>query len=150
MNEGGDASNGSIGVLICDDVHDFRGLLAAIVRRRPGLHAVGEAADGEEAIAEAERLQPDVILLDLSMPRMTGLDALPEIRRVAPNARVIVLSGFAEAMVASDALAQGAHCYLEKGVRPEVIVAAIEEAVAATAKPSVLPARRRHQGPLLG
>ena len=131
MTEGDGAANGSTGVLICDDVESVRALLAMIVRRRPGMCVVGEAEDGEHAIAEAQRLQPEVILLDLSMPRKTGLEALPEIRRVAPNAKVVVLSGFAESMLASDVLAQGAHRYLEKGVHPNVIAAAIEEAAAA-------------------
>ncbi|MDQ6846027.1 MAG: response regulator transcription factor [Candidatus Dormibacteraeota bacterium] len=134
MTEGGGAPAGSTGVLICDDVEAVRELLATIVRRRPGLRVVGEAEDGEQAIGEAERLQPDVILLDLSMPRKTGLDALPDIRRVAPNAKVVVLSGFAASMLASDVLAQGAHRYLEKGVRPDIIAAAIEEVAAARAE----------------
>lgn len=134
MTDGDGASNGSTGVLICDDVEAVRGLLAMIVKWRPGLRVVGEAEDGDQAIAQAERLQPDVILLDLSMPRKTGLDALPEIRRVAPNAKVVVLSGFAESMLASEVLAQGAHRYLEKGVHPDVIAAAIEEAAAARAE----------------
>jgi DNA-binding NarL/FixJ family response regulator len=134
--DGYGAPNGSTGVLICDDVEAVRGLLVMIVKRRPGLRVVGEAEDGDQAIAEAERLQPDVILLDLSMPRKTGLDALPEIRRVAPNAKVVVLSGFAESMLASDVLSQGAHRYLEKGVHPDVIAAAIEDAAAARAERS--------------
>ena len=123
--------NGSIGVLICDDVGSMRVLLGVVVAQRPGLHVVGEAADGVQAIAEAERLQPDVILLDLSMPRMTGLDALPEIKRVAPEAKVIVLSGFAASVLAPDVLAHGAARYIEKGVDPDTIVAMIEEVATA-------------------
>lgn len=125
--------NGSIGVLICDDVESMRVLLGVIVGLRPGLHVVGEAADGEQAITEAARLQPDVILLDLSMPRRTGLDALPEIKRVAPEAKVIVLSGFATAMVASEVLALGADRYVEKGVDPHTIAAMLEEVAMAPA-----------------
>ncbi len=136
MAESEGAPNGSTGVLICDDVEQVRGLLAMIVRKRPGLCVVGEAEDGEQAIVEAERLQPDVILLDLSMPRMTGLEALPQIRRVAPNAKVVVLSGFAGSMVASDVLAHGAHRYLEKGVHPDIIAATIEEVAAVRAEHS--------------
>lgn len=117
----------SIGVLICDDVESMRVLLGVIVGLRPGLHVAGEAADGEQAIAEAARLQPDVILLDLSMPRRTGLDALPEIKRVAPEAKVIVLSAFAATMLAPDVLALGAARYIEKGVDPDTIAAMIEE-----------------------
>ena len=59
------------------------------------MRVVGEAADGNEAIVEAIRLQPDVILLDLAMPNRSGLEALPELRRVAPNAQIVVFSGFA-------------------------------------------------------
>ena len=119
--------DGSIGVLICDDVESMRVLLGVIVGLRPGLHVAGEAADGEQAITEAARLQPDVILLDLSMPRRTGLDALPEIKRVAPEAKVIVLSAFAATMLAPDVLALGAARYIEKGVDPDTIAAIIEE-----------------------
>ena len=123
--------NGSIGVLICDDVASMRLLLGVIVGERPGLHVVGEAADGEEAVAEAARLQPDVILLDLSMPRLTGLDALPELRRVAPEAKVVVLSGFAAPILADDVLALGAASYIEKGADPEAIAAMIEAVASA-------------------
>jgi DNA-binding NarL/FixJ family response regulator len=112
----------------------MRDLLGVIVGVRPGLHVVGEAADGEQAITEAARLQPDVVLLDLSMPRLTGLDALPEIKRVAPEAKVIVLSGFAMPVLAPDVLALGAARYIEKGVHPDTIAAMIEEV--ATARPA--------------
>jgi DNA-binding NarL/FixJ family response regulator len=105
----------------------MRVLLGVTVELRPGLRVVGEAADGEQAIAQAERLQPDVILLDLSMPRRTGLDALPEIKRVAPDAKVIVISGFVSSMIAADVLARGADRYMEKGADPETIAAMIEE-----------------------
>jgi DNA-binding NarL/FixJ family response regulator len=126
---------GSIGVLICDDVEAIRTLLGAVIDSHVALRVVGQAGDGKEAIAEAQRLQPDVILLDLSMPILTGLDALPEIKRVAPGAKVIVLSGFSGAMIADDVVAHGADRFLEKGAHPDVITALIEE-VAAIAVPS--------------
>jgi DNA-binding NarL/FixJ family response regulator len=122
-----DTLSGSIGVLICDDVESIRALLGTVIELHEGLRVVGEAKNGREAIAEAQRLQPDVILLDLSMPILTGLDALPEIKRVAPSAKVIVLSGFAAQMVEDDIVAHGADRFLEKGVHPDVITALIEE-----------------------
>jgi YesN/AraC family two-component response regulator len=121
---------GSIGVLICDDVESIRRLLGMVIDGQAGLRVVGKAADGEQAIVQAELLQPDVILLDLSMPVLTGLDALPQIKRVAPGAKVIVLSGFAAGMIADDAYAHGADRFLEKGVHPDVITAMIEEVAA--------------------
>jgi DNA-binding NarL/FixJ family response regulator len=127
------ALDGSVRVLICDDVESMRVLLGVIVELRPGLRVVGEAEDGEQAIAQAERLQPDVILLDLSMPRRTGLDALPEIKRVAPDAKVIVVSGFVSSMIAADVLAHGADRYIEKGADPDTIAATIEKVATAHA-----------------
>jgi two-component system invasion response regulator UvrY len=131
MDDGAtDALTGSIGVLICDDVEAIRTLLGDMIDAQTGLRVVGEAADGEQAVSEAERLQPDVILLDLSMPVLTGLDALPEIKRVAPGAKVIVLSGFVAAMVADEVIAHGADRFLEKGAHPDAITAMIEEVAA--------------------
>jgi DNA-binding NarL/FixJ family response regulator len=119
-----------IGVLICDDVDAMRVLLGLVVRLGGDLRVVGEARDGNEAIVEANRLQPDVILLDLSMPHRTGLDALPAIKQVAPGAQVIVFSGFVAATIEAEVLALGAARFIEKGVEPEVIVAAIREVAA--------------------
>ena len=118
------------GVLICDDNDAIRRLLTTIVAGDPGLRVVGEAADGNEAIVEALALHPDVILLDLAMPRRSGLEALPELRRVAPEARIVVLSGFTSANVAEEVVALGAASYVEKGADPAAIVAAITQALA--------------------
>lgn len=132
MTDGSTSSeNGNeISVLICDDVGAMRMLLQVVVDLRPGLRVAGEASDGNEAVAEAKRLQPDVILLDLSMPVRTGFDALPEIRQVAPNAKVIVLSGFVASTTAASVLALGASRFIEKGADPDEIATAIEEVAA--------------------
>ena len=120
----------AIGVLICDDNEAMRALLRVVVELRPSLRVVGEAADGHDAIREATRLQPDVILLDLAMPRRTGLEVLPELRHIAPEAKIIVFSGFSTASVAEGAIDLGAVRYLTKGADPEAINDAIEEVVA--------------------
>lgn len=132
------AGDKAAGVLICDDNDAIRTLLGAIVGDSPGMRVVGEAADGNEAIVEAIRLQPDVILLDLAMPNRNGLEALPELRRLAPDAQVIVFSGFASAAVAEQVLALGAVSYLEKGADPATIVESIEQAL--TNAPGLLKA----------
>jgi DNA-binding NarL/FixJ family response regulator len=131
------ASAGEIGVLICDDLDAMRKLLRIVIELRPGLRVLGEACDGNEAIAEAKRLQPDVILLDLSMPVCTGFDALPEIKQVAPEAEIIVLSGFVGPTTATTVLARGAARCIEKGANPNEIATAIEE-VAAKRLPAAL------------
>jgi two-component system invasion response regulator UvrY len=126
------------GVLICDDNDAMRVLLAEIVGSGLGLSVVGEAVDGNEAIVEAIRLQPEVILLDLAMPNRNGLEALPELRRVAPDAQIVVFSGFSSRTVAEQVLELGAASYLEKGADPDAIVAAI--ALALATAPTVLQA----------
>jgi DNA-binding NarL/FixJ family response regulator len=127
-NGGPTAGDTAAGILICDDNQALRELLREIIGNGLGMQVVGEAADGNEVIVEAARLQPDVVLLDLAMPNLSGLDALPEVHRVAPNAQIIVFSGFASAAVADDVIALGATSYLEKGASPETIVATIAAA----------------------
>jgi DNA-binding NarL/FixJ family response regulator len=124
--------DGGAGVLICDDNAAMRSLLGAVVGTSLRLRVVGEAVDGSDAVVQATRLQPKVILLDLAMPVRSGLDALPELRKVAPDARIIVFSGFAGSIVADEVIALGATDYLEKGADPDTIVATIEEALART------------------
>jgi two-component system NarL family response regulator len=121
--------NAPVGVLICDDNDSMRALLNLTVSTSLRMRVVGEAADGDEAVAEATRLQPDVILLDLAMPKRNGFEALPELQRVAPRARIIVFSGFASATVAAEVIALGAASYLEKGASPDTIVETIERAL---------------------
>ena len=130
----GASSNGDAGagVLICDDNDAMRSMLGAIVGTSFGMQVVGEAADGNEAVVQARRLQPDVILLDLAMPIRSGLEALPELRQVAPDARIIVFSGFARSIVADEVIALGADGYLEKGADLDKIVDTIEQVLATT------------------
>ena len=114
-------------VLIVDDSTDLRTLLRLQVERKLVGHVVGEAVDGHEGVALAESLQPDLILLDLAMPRMDGLQALPLIREVAPRAKVIMLSGFDQQRMAEQVLAAGADRYVEKGTSMARLVAIIQE-----------------------
>ena len=111
-------------VLVCDDSPQIRELVR-IVLELEGNEVVGEAENGCEAVDEAERLQPEVVLLDLSMPVMDGLEALPQIKRVAPQARIIVLSGFDNDRLVSQALALGADHFVPKGGDPDEIVDAV-------------------------
>jgi DNA-binding NarL/FixJ family response regulator len=111
-------------VLLCDDSPQIRELVRVVLELE-GNEVVSEAENGREAVDEAERLQPDVVLLDLSMPVMDGLEALPEIKRVAPDTRIVVLSGFDNQRLVSQALALGADGYVPKGGDPEEIVHAV-------------------------
>ena len=126
MSNSAHTNGDAAGVLICDDNDAMRMLLGVVVRASPRLEVIGEASNGSDAVVQATRLQPAVILLDLAMPVRSGLEALPELRQVAPDARVVVYSGFAGGIVADDVLALGAAGYLEKGAHPYTIVATIE------------------------
>jgi len=102
-------------VLVVDDAEDLRMLLRLRIEARDGLTVVGEAADGVAAVELASELQPDLVLLDLAMPRMDGLEALPLIRAAVPDVRVVVLSGFNQGTLANKALEAGADHYVVKG-----------------------------------
>jgi DNA-binding NarL/FixJ family response regulator len=106
---------GVVHIYLCDDVPELRQLLRIILEEDPQLMVVGEAGNAEIGIEEIAELQPNIVLLDLSMPGMDGLEALPLIRRAAPGTAVIVFSGFTEARMASLVLERGADRYIEKG-----------------------------------
>jgi DNA-binding NarL/FixJ family response regulator len=108
-------------VLLVDDHPLTREALSALLEQHE-FDVVGEAADGYEAIAAAERLQPDLVLLDLTMPELDGLGALPGLRQVAPDSEVVVLtaSGTEENLLA--AIRAGAAGYLLKSEPPSRIV----------------------------
>lgn len=116
-------------VLIVDDTPDMRLLLRVILSRYQGFSVVGEAGDGLAAIDEARAQQPDLVLLDLAMPRMDGLEALPLIKEAAPACDVIVLSGFEAERLAASALTAGASAYVQKGAAPEELMGALTAAI---------------------
>lgn len=119
----GSPRTGALRVLLADDADDIRLLLRLNLKTEVGFDVVGEAADGAQAVALAEQLQPDAVVLDLSMPVMDGLQAIPELLRVCPGVRIVVLSGFDESRMKDTALQRGAHAYLEKGQAISALVA---------------------------
>ena len=118
-------------VLICDDEPSLRVLLRIALGSEQDLEIVGEAADGREAVDLAERHRPDVILLDLAMPEMDGLEALPKLREVAPETKVVVYSGFQESVFGRKARELGAAAYVEKGTDLTRLAEVIRSAAAA-------------------
>jgi DNA-binding NarL/FixJ family response regulator len=108
-------------ILIVDDHPLTRSALAALLRQHD-FDVVGEAADGEQAIERATELNPDLILLDLSMPGMNGLEALPKLRAAAPESEVVVLTASGTEDNLLGAIRGGAAGYLLKSEPPERIV----------------------------
>jgi YesN/AraC family two-component response regulator len=116
-----------ISVLLCDDTKDILLLLSLEFGFDPAVEVVATAENGLQAIELAGRFRPDVVVLDLAMPVMDGLEALPEIKRVSPETSIIVLSGFDASAMANQALSLGAERYLEKGTTPNEIVRAVKD-----------------------
>jgi NarL family two-component system response regulator LiaR len=116
-----------IRVLIADDHAIVREGLRSLLETESGMELVGEAADGDEVVAKARVLQPDVILLDLMMPRLDGVAALGAIKRDEPDARVLVLTSFAEDEQVFAAIKMGALGYLLKDSSPQELLQAIRE-----------------------
>jgi len=104
----------AIRVFLCDDVTEMRDMVRVALEQEPDLEVVGEASDGEGAARGVDEHQPDVILLDVSMPRVDGLEAIRRIRASSPDTAILVLSGFEESAMADTALGLGADAYLEK------------------------------------
>jgi len=119
--------NQIIRVLIVDDHTIVRKGIRALLAEIAGLEVVGEAADGQEAIVQADRLRPDVILMDLAMPRMDGIEATRQIKLRQPESRVLVMTSFATDEKVLPAIKSGALGYLLKESAPEDLVQAIQQ-----------------------
>jgi DNA-binding NarL/FixJ family response regulator len=117
---------GKTRVLLVDDQEIVRQGLATILRYEPGIEVVGQAADGQQAIAQALQLKPDVILMDIKMPRLGGIPATREIKLQLPQAEVIILTTYETDDLVFDGIKAGASGYLLKDVSSEVLVGAIE------------------------
>ena len=117
-----------IRVLVVDDHAVVREGLRAFLELQEGIAVVAEAGDGREAVETAARLRPDVILMDLVMPRLDGIAAMRELRETAPEARVIVLTSFLDDDKLLPALRLGAAGYLLKNARPEEVARAVHAA----------------------
>lgn len=122
-------------VVVVDDTADLRNLLR-LVLARGGFEVVGEAADGRTGIEVARRTVPDLVLLDIAMPVMDGLEALPTLRRSLPRAKIIAMSAFGATQMASRAVAAGADGYVQKGTSLHAILAYVEEVSGLTRRPS--------------
>jgi DNA-binding NarL/FixJ family response regulator len=118
------APNHALRVVLADDHHFFleglRGMLAA-----DGMVVVGEASDGADAIALAREMAPDIVVIDLKMPRVSGVEAVREIAAASPDVHVFVLTVSADEADAIDAIAAGACGYLLKDTRADELVGAI-------------------------
>lgn len=116
-----------IRILIADDHAVVRHGLRALITTESDMELVGEACDGTEAVELHARLKPDVTLMDMAMPRKTGLEAITDIMRANPQARILVLTSFAEDEQVFPAIKAGAAGYLLKDTAPRELLQAIRD-----------------------
>ena len=117
-------------IVLADDHQVVRLGLRTLLESAPGFQVVGEAGDGLEAIRLAEQLSPDVVILDLLMPRLNGIEAARQIHARFPHMRIVILSMFDSEAYVVEALSTGASAYVLKGSTTEELVAAVREALA--------------------
>jgi DNA-binding NarL/FixJ family response regulator len=114
-------------IVICDDVPELRQLVRFALEEDLEQVVVGEAGDGIEAIERVRDLRPDVVVLDLSMPEMDGLQAITEMHQTAPRTGIVVFTGFANPGMRDQALSLGADAYVEKGADLDELRSAVAE-----------------------
>ncbi len=117
-----------ISAYICDDVAALRLVIRTVLELDGDVRVVGEAGDGLTALEEVERLRPDVVVLDLSLPERDGLEVLEALVKRSPRTRVIVFSGYGAEQLEATALSLGAYRYVEKGTAIAVVADAVREA----------------------
>jgi DNA-binding NarL/FixJ family response regulator len=122
-----------IRILVADDHPVVRGGLVALLRTIDGLDVVGEAADGEAAVREAQLTRPDIVLMDVRMPGLDGVEATRRIRKAIPDTRVLMLTMYDDDSTVFTAMQAGAQGYLLKEAEQEEIVRAVRGVVAGEA-----------------
>jgi len=113
-------------ILIVDDFEPFRRFLCALLQREPRFQVIGQASDGLEAVERTKELQPDLILLDVGLPRLNGIEAGRRIRNLCPSARILFISHESSAELVEETLRLGAHGYIHKSRILSDLLLAIE------------------------
>ena len=121
-----ETADARVRILLVDDNEPFRQFVASMLRDRENLNVIGEAGDGLEAVKRAEALQPDLILLDIGLPELNGLEAARQIGNLAPKARIIFLTQESASDVIDEALSLGAWGYVAKVQAGRELLVAME------------------------
>jgi DNA-binding NarL/FixJ family response regulator len=119
----------TVGVLLVEDFEPFRRFVSSTIQNQQNLRIIGEVSDGMDAIEKAEQLQPDLILLDIGLPKLDGIETAKRIRQLSPQSRIIFLTENADEDVMASALDTGAVAYVLKSEMVRRLVPAIRDAV---------------------
>ena len=122
----GNGTDTPVRILLVDDFQPFRSFVLSLLSKAPELEVICEVSDGLEAVHKAEELQPDLILLDVNLPKLNGIEAVSKIQRVAPNSAILFLSECSDLDVVHAALAAGGKGYLLKSAMSRDLVEAIQ------------------------
>jgi CheY-like chemotaxis protein len=114
VGEGGSLETSSVRVLVVDDYEPFRQFICSTLRKRPELEIVGEVIDGLKAVQKAKKLQPDLIVLDIGLPSLNGIEAARRIRKLCPESKILFISQESSADVVQEAFDTGARGYVVK------------------------------------
>lgn len=115
-----------ISVLLVDDFVEFRAAVSALLRKKPELQIVAEASDGVEAVEKSRQLQPDLILLDIGLPKLNGVAAAQQIREVAPQSKIIFVTQETSADIMKEAIGLGGMGYVVKAKVESELLKAID------------------------
>jgi DNA-binding NarL/FixJ family response regulator len=116
-------------VLVVDDFEPWRDFVSSKIVMKPQLQVVGEASDGLEAVQKAVELKPDLILLDIGLPTLSGIEAARQIRKLAPESKIIFLSQESSAEIVQEALSLGAWGYVVKTMAESELLTAVETVI---------------------
>jgi len=122
----GDRAASSVRVLVVEDFEPFRQVIRSLLRKRREFQVICEVSDGLEAVWKSEELQPDLILLDIGLPTLNGIEASRRIRRVAPKSRILILTQEFSPDVVQEALSLGAAGYVFKTQAGSDLLAAMD------------------------
>jgi DNA-binding NarL/FixJ family response regulator len=119
----------AIRILVVDDYEDWRDRVRLMLRAQPNWQVIGEASDGLEAVLKAKELKPDVIVLDIGLPKLNGIEAARQIRKISPNSKIVILSQENSPEIVDEALSAGAQGYVYKARAQNDLVPAIDAAL---------------------
>jgi DNA-binding NarL/FixJ family response regulator len=123
---GGSLGTSSIRVLVVDDTEPFRRFVVTTLQARPELQVIGEVSDGLEAVRKAQELHPDLILLDIGLPGLNGIEAARQIRRLSPESKIVFVSQESSPDIVQEAFSLGARGYVVKMDAGGELLAAVD------------------------